>query len=628
MTTWHLSSPRDVAGWLLWAGAILLPLLIAIALRASGTSLLLIATAQAALGMACAAQARRRATSPAAQRVDATIHQLLKIRRRRWLPRLITRALVRALGASHATLFLEDPQTTLYHLAASHGPSKPTAVQQLDESSLLIRWLLEHRKPLRTRERLDEPEPPPQSRDGAHAPASPQRRLSFILQNLGAELIVPSFQGKRLVGFVVLGPRNGREGYSRADMAVLRQLAASFPVALENAKCFEHLETAASKLSSTQTLLVEQQRLADAGKLALGLAHEIKNPLTGIKTFTEFLQERYDDPNFRQDFTRIVPAEVARINRIVQSLSDFARPPLLKLQAVDVQQVLVDTVSLLSNECFKRDIRVTKQLDSEPIYLTADPAALKQTFLNLCLNALDAMGKGGTLSVSSCLEETVAVIRISDTGSGIPREHLATLFDPFFTTKQGGMGLGLAVVKQIVTQHLGTITVESNMGFGTTFEIRLPHAVRLTSAQGIQVPSYGAGASEPTRLPVPIRVLVVDDELKILEFLRERFEHLGAKVRTAPSGEEALKVLAQEPQELAVLDLKLPSVDGFDVLKRIKSQYPTTAVAVITGMYDEQIDTFVRSLGALACIHKPLDIPRLQEIAYQVAARSCPPAAV
>lgn len=628
MTTWHLSSPRDVAGWLLWAGAILLPLLIAIALRASGTSLLLIAIAQAALGMACAAQARRRAESPAAQRVDATIHQLLKIRRRRRLPRLITRALVRALGASHATLFLEDPQTKLYHLAASHGPSKPTAVQQLDDASLLIRWLLEHRKPLRTRERLDEPEPPPQGRDGAHAQASPQRRLGFILQNLGAELIVPSFQGKRLVGFVVLGPRNGRESYSRADMAVLRQLAASFPVALENAKHFEHLETAASKLSSTQTLLVEQQRLADAGKLALGLAHEIKNPLTGIKTFTEFLQERYDDPKFRQDFVRIVPAEVARINRIVQSLSDFAKPPLLKLQAVDVQQVLVDTMSLMSNECLKRDIRVTKHLDSEPIYLTADPAALKQTFLNLCLNALDAMGKGGTLSVSAQLEETVAVIRISDTGKGIPPEHLATLFNPFFTTKEGGMGLGLAVVKQIVNQHLGTITVESNVGFGTTFEIRLPHAVRLKSAQGAQASGYGTGASEPTRLPVPIRVLVVDDELKILEFLRERFEHLGAKVRTAPSGEQGLEILSQEPQELAVLDLKLPNVDGFDVLKRIKSQYPTTAVAIITGMYDEQIDAFVRSLGALACIHKPLDTPRLQEIAYQVAARSCPPAAV
>ena len=99
-------------------------------------------------------------------------------------------------------------------------------------------------------------------------------------------------------------------------------------------------------------------------------------------------------------------------------------------------------------------------------------------------------------------------------------------------------------------------------------------------------------------------------------------------MRTAPSGEQALAVLAQEPQELAVLDLKLPNVDGFDVLKRIKAQYPMTAVAVITGMYDEQIDAFVRSLGALACIHKPLDLPRLQEVAYQVAARSCPPAAV
>ncbi len=627
MTTVRLPSPHHLAGWLLWAVAILLLWCIAIALGASETSLLFIVIAQAALGAVWAVQTRWRAAASASQRVDAIIHQLLKIRRRRRLPRLITRALLRAFGASHATLFLEDPQARLYRLAASDGPGKPTAVQQLDESSLLIRALLERRKPLRARERAKEPEAP-QGRDGAHAPASPQRRLGFILQNLRAGLVVPSFQGKRLVGFVVLGPRANRRAYAAADVAALSQLAASCPLALDNATRFEQLETAASKLSSTRTLLVEQQRLADAGKLALGLAHEIKNPLTGIKTFTEFLQERYDDPKFRQEFVRIVPAEVARINRIVQSLSDFARPPLLKLQAVDIQQVLADTVGLLSNECLKRNVQVTKQFDAEPIYLTADPAALKQTFLNLCLNALDAMGKGGTLSVSAGLEETVAVIRISDTGSGIPREHLATLFDPFFTTKQGGMGLGLAVVKQIVTQHLGTITVESNVGFGSTLETRLPHAVRLKSTQGMQPTSYGGGSSEPSRLPVPIRVLVVDDEPKILEFLKERFEHLGARVRTAPSGEQALQVLAQEPQELAILDLKLPNVDGFDVLKRIKAQYPTTAVAVITGMYDEQIDAFVRSLGALACIHKPLDLPRLQEIAYQVAARSCPPAAV
>jgi len=631
-------STRTITAGLVLAGTVLLPLIIAtLALgRLQGifgslwSCVLLIVTAQMALGAAWWLSMRRHPVSSPIQFVDATIHHLLKIRSLRRLLRLVTHALVRAFGAAHATLFLEEARTKTYRLAATHGPGKPPAVQQLDPSSLVILWLLEHRRALRARECPSGPEPQQahHATDGKKNQASPQRRLGWVLQNLHADLVVPIFRGRHLAGFVAVGPKISGRPYSAAEVAVLSQLARSSAIALDNTRRLEELETAADKLSSTRTLLVEQQRLADAGKLAMGLAHEIRNPLTGIKTFTEFLEEKYDDPEFRKDLVRIIPAEVARITRIVQSLSDFAKPPLLKLQAVDMQQVLADTVSLLSNECLKRNVHVTRQLDSEPVYLTADPAALKQAFLNLCLNALDAMEKGGTLSVSSQLEETVAVIRISDTGSGIPPEHLATLFDPFFTTKQTGMGLGLAVVKQLVNQHLGTITVDSNVGYGTTFEIRLPHAVRLKSAQGIQSPGYGATASEPHRLATPIRVLVVDDEPKILEFLRERFEMLGARVRTVASGENALALLAQEPQELVVLDLKLPNVDGFDVLKRIKSHHPTTAVVVVTGMYDDQIDAFVRSLGALACIHKPLDLPRLQEVAYQVAARSCPPAAV
>ena len=572
----------------------------------------------------------RRRRPPSVRFLDATIHHLLKIRRMRRLLRLIPRALVRAFGASHATLFLEDPKTATYHLAASAGPDQPTAVQQLDPASLLVHWLLEHRQPLRASERSRVLEPEPrQPTDGKKTQASPERRLGWILQNLKAELIVPSFKGKRLVGFVVLGQRGTGRAYSAAELAILRQLAASCVVALENAQRFEALEAAAEQLSSTRTLLVEQQRLADAGKLAMGLAHEIKNPLTGIKTFTEFLAERYDNPQFREEFMRVVPAEVARINRIVQSLADFAKPPLLKLQPVDVQQVAADTLSLLSNECLKRNVQVVRQFEAEPIYLTADPAALKQTVLNLCLNALDAMPRGGTLSVSAQLQDTEAVVRISDTGTGIAPEHLKTIFNPFFTTKEGGMGLGLAVVQQIVNQHLGTIRVESTIGYGTTFEIRLPHAVRLGPAQGRQPPRYaGTPLEPPHQLAAPIRVLVVDDERKIQEVLRGRFESLGARVRAVPSGEEALAVLAKEPQELVVLDLKLPNADGFEVLTRIKEKALTTAVVVVTGMYDEQIDAYVRSLGALACLHKPLDLARLQELAYQVAARSCPPASV
>lgn len=566
---------------------------------------------------------RRRSSS--SQVLDRTIHQLLKIRRVPRLLRLVARVLVRTLNASHATIFVQDPQTKRYQLKATYGTDQPTAIQQLDEDSLLIRQLIEQSRPLHASQHGLWQES--SHKESTKTPLSPQRRLGFILQNLHAEVVVPSVKDKRLVGLVVLGPKRSGRGYSTEELAVLGQLADSCALALENAKRFEELEAAAKKLVSTQHLLLEQQRLADAGKLAMGLAHEIRNPLTGIKTFTEVLPERYDDADFRERFVRLVPGEVDRIVQIVQSLSDFAKPPLLKLKPVDVQKILADTVGLLSNECLNRDVRVTKQFDTQPIYLNADPSALKQVFLNLCKNALDAMEHGGTLSVSSKLEETVAVMRVSDTGSGIAPEHLANIFNAFFTTKQGGMGLGLAVVKQIVNQHLGVIAVDSNVGYGTTFEIRLPHAVRLSSAPDNKIGPRAADlpSEPPQRLAAPIHVLVVDDERKIQELLKGRFESLGAQVRTAASGEEAVEILAQEPQELILLDLKLPQTDGFDVLRRVKQEYPTTAVVVVTGEYDEQVDAYVRSVGALACLHKPIDLTRLQELAYQVAARSSPP---
>jgi len=568
----------------------------------------------------------RRPSSSSLQTLDRTIHQLLKIRRVHRLLPLMARMLVRTLSASHATIFLEEPQTRHYRLSATYGTNKPTAVQQLDEDSLLIRYLIEYSRPLRASQ-CSQWQELHHKESSAKTPPSPQRRLGFILQNLHAEVVVPSFRDKRLVGLVVLGPKRNGRVYSADELAILGQLANSCALALENARRFEELDAAAHKLVSTQHLLLEQQRLADVGKLAMGLAHEIRNPLTGIKTFTEVLPERYDDPDFRERFVRLVPPEVDRIVQIVQSLSDFAKPPLLKLKAVDLQTVLAETVGLLSNECLNRDVRVTKQYDAEHIYLNADPAALKQVFLNLCKNALDAMEHGGTLSVSSKLEETVEVIRISDTGSGIPPEHLAHIFDAFFTTKQGGMGLGLAVVKQIVNQHLGTITVDSNVGYGTTFEIRLPHAVRLKSAPDKEAHPRTAllPTEPPQRLAAPIHVLVVDDERKIQDLLKGRLESLGAQVSAVASGEEALAVMAQTPQELILLDLKLPQTDGFDVLRRVKQEYPTTAVVVVTGEYDEQVDAYVRSVGALACLHKPLDFVHLQELAYQVAARSSPP---
>lgn len=553
---------------------------------------------------------------PVASLLETTTRELPRIRQRRRLLRLITRALVRGFHTSHATVFIEDPATTTYWLAERYGHALPTAIQQLERDSPLIQWLMEFRKPLPKQESIEASQ-----RNGATNEPNRYARLHLILDNLRAELIVPSFRGRRLLGLVALGPKAHGHPYTEIEVTGLARLAREYAVALDNARRYEEWEATARKLQSAQGRLMQQERMVAAGKLAMGLAHEIKNPLAAIKTFTEFLPERYDDADFRQEFSEVVGEEVNRISRIVQSLSDFAKPILLKIETMDVQKVLKDTATLLSNDCLKRNVKLQQSFEPQPILLPGDPNQLKQACLNLCLNALDAMDKGGTLSASCQYQSGEAVIRISDTGTGIAKEHLPQLFDPFFSTKQSGMGLGLAVVKQIVDHHLGSIRVESELGAGTTFEIRLPLAVRFRTLVQPSAQQTDATDTAVPRLTVPLDLVVVDDEPKMGTMLKEAFTSMGAQVRVVENGEDALQVIAERMPQLVLLDLKLPAMDGFEVLKRLKLRYPHIPILIITGYFDETIDRFVKELGALECFHKPLDLPAVQRKVAELATR-------
>jgi len=563
---------------------------------------------------------RRLPSSPvfSPQLLEATAQQFPRIRQLRRLLRFVTRAIVRYTKARHATVFLQDPRNaSLYWLLERYGHALPTVVQQLDETSPLVQWLLEFRKPLVYQEVA------PSHQPNGYPSHEPNRyaRVYLILENLRSELVIPTFRGKRLLGFLALGEKPKEKPYTEEELSTLSRLSREWAVAVDNARRFEEWQATTHKLQSAQGRLLQQERMVAAGKLAMGLAHEIKNPLAGIKTFTEYLPEKYHDPQFRQDFFESVSREVDRINRIVCSLADFAKPILLKIETMDVQKVLQETATFLTNDCLKKNVKLESSFEPQPILMPGDAAQLKQACLNLCLNALEAMDKGGTLSVSCLWDNGEAVLRIADTGCGIAKDHLPQLFDPFFSTKQSGMGLGLAVVKQIVEQHLGSIKVDSEVGVGTTFEIRVPLAVRFRHLKASAQPAETQAA---IKLATPLDVLVVDDEPKMRTMLKDAFEAMGAQVRTAESGEEAVRLVAKAVPQLILLDLKLPVMDGFEVLKHVKLRYPQLVVIVISGYYDESIDRFVKELGAVAYFHKPLDLPVLQRKVAEIAAQLAP----
>jgi len=230
-------------------------------------------------------------------------------------------------------------------------------------------------------------------------------------------------------------------------------------------------------------------RLASLGTLAAGMAHEIKNPLVSIKTFTQLLPERYEDADFRETFSSLVGGEVKRIDSIVNQLLRFSRPSKPVLVSTSLHTLLNSALKLLQQQMRSKNIQLSTSLTAPADRINADGDQLSQAFINFLMNAIESMKEGGSLSVTTVLPPLdhplnawwngqadcpVILISIQDSGEGIPAEDLSHIFDPFFTTKAQGTGLGLSVAHGIIHEHGGVIDVKSAPGLGTTFTVAIP----------------------------------------------------------------------------------------------------------------------------------------------------------
>ncbi|HIJ74203.1 MAG TPA: GAF domain-containing protein [Candidatus Hydrogenedentes bacterium] len=266
----------------------------------------------------------------------------------------------------------------------------------------------------------------------------------------------------------------------------------------------EHTGAMAMIYDLTQIKRLEQNvrraaRLSSIGTLAAGMAHEIKNPLVSIKTFTQLLPSRYNDEEFRTTFCDVVPHEVERINAIVTRLLDFARPKPMEFTKQDLRSTVGHVLALVENQTTKAHIVVEVNFPPGPLEVHGNEQQLHQVFLNLILNAIEAMADAGegTLrvtatrtrrhlrrdGVSPYFETECAQVVVADTGVGIPAPDQEQIFTPFFTTKGQGCGLGLAVVHGIVVEHGGEIDLTSSPANGAAFTVTLPLAERTAALQ-------------------------------------------------------------------------------------------------------------------------------------------------
>ncbi|MEH7075339.1 PAS domain S-box protein [Neobacillus drentensis] len=223
----------------------------------------------------------------------------------------------------------------------------------------------------------------------------------------------------------------------------------------------------------TEEFLHRQDKLAAVGQLAAGVAHEIRNPLTSMKGYAEFLQLDEKDPE-RMEFLSIILDEIERVNTIVEDFMVLAKPKAVELEEKNVVPVIKNVVSLLEFEARKKNVRLTFDCNQEIIQIECDENRLKQVFLNFIKNGIEAMPNGGELHVKTIIHDNNVQISIQDTGVGISKEKLKKLGEPFYTTKKNGNGLGLMVSFKIIESHNGKVFVESEPNKGTTFNILLP----------------------------------------------------------------------------------------------------------------------------------------------------------
>jgi signal transduction histidine kinase len=228
------------------------------------------------------------------------------------------------------------------------------------------------------------------------------------------------------------------------------------------------------ELMEKQQGLHRAERLNLLGKLAAGLAHEVRNPLGGLLGSAEILRKEIGQDDPKIEFVDIIEKELKRLNNKLNEFLSFARSKPLEIIPNNINDIIEATLTILDSQFKKCNISVSRQLSAEQVLVPVDSEQLKQVLLNLMLNSIESMGNAGTLEIRTQHEKAWLSISLKDNGHGISNENLSRIFDPFFTTKPEGTGLGLSIAKQIVENHKGSLEVQSRTE-GSQFIIRIPH---------------------------------------------------------------------------------------------------------------------------------------------------------
>jgi signal transduction histidine kinase len=437
----------------------------------------------------------------------------------------------------------------------------------------------------------------------------------------GSFICMPIRVGDRVIGVINMAKR--RDGvvsdalrpppFSSTDLQFLNALMTYIGYAVDNSRLLEEAQSSASQLQnvvddlkSTQGQLVRGETLRAMGQLSSGMAHHLNNLFAVILGRVELMMGKVQEAGVRRSL-EIIQRTAQDGAEVVRRVQRFSRVQPVSDVAVDVNQLVKEVVELTRprwhDEAQLRGSRIEVAVEAGVIgAASGEPAPLREVLMNLLLNAADAITQGGRITLKTWSKDDRVYCSVTDTGMGMPEEVRRRALEPFFTTKgPKATGLGLSVAYGTVQRYGGTLTVESAAGQGTTVEISLPTASAATTVAKTSALAQKAPA-------LPLRILVIDDELQVRSTLAEMLEEQGHTVTQAPGGREGLSFLEsnRELVDVVISDLGMPDMTGWDVAAVIQERWPGLPVGLITGWGETEITREERSRVNFV-INKPFD---------------------
>ncbi|MBT1072707.1 GAF domain-containing sensor histidine kinase [Pelotalea chapellei] len=286
---------------------------------------------------------------------------------------------------------------------------------------------------------------------------------------------VPLLSREKSLGMVVVDNPNSGNKLSMDDLHFLQLFASQAGMAIENSMLYNRIEEAHSNLRDARERLLHGERLAAIGEMAANMAHELKNPLITIGGFSSRLLKVLPPEGREHRYAETIVREVSRLEKMLSDILAYSRKPTICYNLCELREILKECFDGCTTALEDYNVQLSASLGNHPWLLLGDAHQLKQVFLNLLLNACEAMTDGGTITIAleESLDKDLVTISISDTGGGIPVDMLSKIFAPFFTTKPNGTGLGLAIANRIVINHSGTLQV-TNGARGAIFTVTLP----------------------------------------------------------------------------------------------------------------------------------------------------------